>query len=760
MGKSTEWIIRWRKPLIILTVILTLVFAYFLKDLAVDPDILNYLPASDPAVQLSTYIGKEYGGNLIAMVALEAPTLFTADGWAELTLLTETLEKLDGINTVTSLTNVIDIKTEDDLLVIGPLQAPDTLPTTPAAWQAFQNYLRTKKLYREKFLSADGTTALVICQLVDDGHFDKVTTARQIKTKVGQLNLSGRTYFGGLPFYLLEISDTILRDLKILVPLVILLIIALLYLSFTTLAGVLIPLLSVVISTIWTLGLMCLLKIPLTIVTDVIPVVLIAVGSAYSIHLLNNFYAQETSLSAKQRAQLVLSDLKLPVFLAALTTMVGFLSFVFGSYLTMIQQFGFFSAIGVLFALLIAITFVPALLSFIINRPPLALKKNPFKTFRNKQNEGWFRLLPGTSRLIIIISLIAMVFSLLGIPRIQRKVDILDYFPADRSIRITEEEIMNPKFGGSIPLQILVHGDLFAPEVLTEIQKVQDHLQTLELVHNPFSIVDLILELNAAMGDGWQIPDSREKIANLWFFLEGEEIITQLINGEQTAAIIQANLVYAPMNELTALVTEINTFLASLDPTLCHFEQAGMHVIYQNLDQSLFNSQIQSLFLSLGLILLIITLLLRSLKEGLIGLIPIVFTLIVIFGFMGYSSIPLDIATVLVAGVSVGIGIDYSIHFLVRFRIERKRLRLKPAVQEAIKVTGKGIFVNMLTVAGGFFIFIFAELVPLQRFGILVALTMLSSGFATLFLLPSVLLLQADKTPLTTGTSSLALRDE
>jgi predicted RND superfamily exporter protein len=541
--------------------------------------------------------------------------------------------------------------------------------------------------------------------------------------------------------------------------LVILFIIVLLYLSFRTLAGVVIPLLSVVISTIWTLGLMCLLRIPLTIVTDVIPVVLIAVGSAYSIHLINKFYAHKTSLSAEKKVQLVLSDLTLPVFLAALTTMVGFLSFVFGSYLTMIQQFGFFSAIGVLFALLIAITFVPALLSFIKSSPAPAPTRSRFKTFSNNLNAGSRFIRPERSRLMIGITLVILVFSLLGIPRIQRKVDILDYFPANRSIRVTEEEIMNPKFGGSIPLQILVHGDLFAPEVLTEIEKVQNYLQTLELVHNPFSIVDLFLELNAALGDGWQIPDSREKVANLWFFLEGEEIIMQLINDAQTEAIIQANLVYAPMNELTALVTEINTFLNSLDPTVCRFEQAGMHVIYRNLDQSLLNSQIQSLFLSLVLILIIITLLLRSLKEGLTGLIPIVFTLIVIFGFMGYARIPLDIATVLVASISMGIGIDYSIHFLVRFRIEKKRMDIKSAVQEALKITGKGIFVNMITVAGGFSLFICAELVPLQRFGILVTLTMLSSGFATLYLLPSLLSLGADKTRLTTDASSLVVRD-
>ena len=176
--------------------------------------------------------------------------------------------------------------------------------------------------------------------------------------------LQGQLYYGGLLFTNRRSGETILSDLKILTPIVSLLIIVTLYLSFRTLSGVVLPLLSVLISAVWTLGLMSLANIPLTIITDVIPVILIAVGSAYGIHVLNTFYQSPATGTPSERANDTLQKIGLALLLAAVTTVAGFVSFVFGSYLTMIQQFGLFAALGVCFALLTAITIVPALLTW------------------------------------------------------------------------------------------------------------------------------------------------------------------------------------------------------------------------------------------------------------------------------------------------------------------------------------------------------------------------------------------------------------
>ncbi len=734
MNKISKFVIAHRKTVILLTLITTIFLGYFIKDLQVDPDILNYLPKSDPVVKLSEYIGEEYGGNLLAMVAMETTDLFTPSALKEMDLLSNSLERVEGVTSVTSLTNILDIKGDDGLIEIGTLVDLENLPVTVPEFQELKEYILGKNLYQGKLISADATTALLICQLQD--HVDKVKISKAIKNEVEKLKLEANIYYGGLPFYLLEISDTIIRDLKALIPLVSIFIIITLYLSFHSLIGVVIPLLSVLISTVWTLGIMSLSGIPLTIISNVIPVILIAVGSAYSIHVLNKFY--ETKGTGVENAEYVLQSIGLPVILAAVTTMAGFISFIFGSYLTMIQQFGVFTALGVFFALITSTTLVPVLLSL--------LKKNPVPKSENPTSDSpfstkisnWISL---RKNLIIAASLLITVISIAGIPRVQRKVDILDYFKPDSSIRLTEERIMKEKFGGSIPLQILVKGEIEDPAVLTEMKKVQDFLKSLEHVSNPFSIVDLIMELNAAMGEGQQIPDLTEKVSNLWFFIEGEETVSQLVNSDKSEALIQATIVYAPMDEITGLVDQIEDFILKLDSPVCTFAQTGMHSIYKNLDNSLLQSQLQSLLLSLGLILAMVAILLGSLVGGLIGLIPIVFTLIIIFGFMGYSGIPLDIATVLVASTSIGIGIDYAIHFINRFRQElRSGKNSSDALRQTLQTTGKGILINVITVTGGFLVFLLADLVPLQRFGALIALTMVSSGSASIFILPAIIL--------------------
>lgn len=736
MKKFSELVFKHRKTVIFLTTILTIFLGYFIKDIKIDPDILNYLPKSDPYVELSTHISEEYGGYHLAMVAMETDYIFAHDSLQELNQLTKDLQKLEGVASVSSLTNIIDIKDNDGWIEIGNLLDPDKLPQTKEEMDELKSYIMSKDMYKGKLFSTDETTALIICQIADG--VDKVDVAKDIKEYCSSLDLGANLYYGGQPFYLLEINNTILSDLKTLVPLVVILIVTILYISFRSLIGVVYPLLSVAISIIWTIGIMCMAKVPLTIISDVIPVILIAVGSAYSIHMLNSFNETRVDNQPRERARLTLERIGVPIMLAAVTTVAGFVSFIFGSYLTMIQQFGFFTALGVVFALIISITLIPILLSFV---------KTKDKSKRTKETKS-SSLLTNLGDLIykrkltiVFLATITVIIALVGIPSIERKVDIIDYFKPDSSMRQAEELIMNNKFGGSIPLQILVEGDIQDPAVLREMKAVQDFIKTLKHVNNPFSIVDLMLELNASMGDGREIPDRYDKVTNLWFFIDGQEIVDQMVKRDKSEALIQATTVYAQMDEITSLVDQIDNFLDELKPQAAKFSQTGMHAIYKNLDESLLESQIKSIFISLTLILIIISLLLGSLYGGIIGLVPILFTLAVIFGFMGYAKIPLDIATVLVAGISVGIGIDYAIHFISRFRIEMEKNKDQLlALKVTLETSGKGILINMITVAGGFLIFLFADLVPLQRFGSLVALTMFSSGFVSLLVLPAILL--------------------
>jgi predicted RND superfamily exporter protein len=271
---------------------------------------------------------------------------------------------------------------------------------------------------------------------------------------------------------------------------------------------------------------------------------------------------------------------------------------------------------------------------------------------------------------------------------------------------------------------------------------MEDFLKTQDNVHNPQSIADFIEEMNDVMGEGKTIPDNKDKVSNLWFLLEGEDIMSQLVNPDKTEAVMQATLGSVDTKRGRKLIKNIDEYIKKVNDSSYTFVQAGIPMIYRNLDDSIINSQILSLIIALILVFICLIFLTHSIIGGLISLTPIIFTLLVIFGFMSFTKIPLDIATVLVGSISIGIGIDYSIHFTNRFQKELKYAdTLHEALSKTLSTTGKAILINVITVAMGFLVLILGNLVPLQRFGILVAITMISSGIGAITLLPAIILL-------------------
>ncbi|MEO0206911.1 MAG: MMPL family transporter, partial [candidate division WOR-3 bacterium] len=341
--------------------------------------------------------------------------------------------------------------------------------------------------------------------------------------------------------------------------------------------------------------------------------------------------------------------------------------------------------------------------------------------------------------IVCIIGAVIGICSLLGIPLIKTKVDFLDYFKENSSIRITEN-IMEKSFGGSVPIQILVKGDLQEPEVLKAMKDFHNFLDTIGGVYHPQSIVDLIEEMNDAMGEGKKIPDTKDKISNLYFLLEGEETLEQLINEDKTEGIIQAMTPGAYNKESEVLINRIKDAINSKNNHLYRFEFTGSALVYQHLNNSLLRSQIVSLIIAVLAIFICLFFLTHSLMDSFLGLIPIFLSLSILFGIMGIFKIPLDVATVLLGSICVGIGIDYSIHFLNRYSYERRQNSCEKALLTTIEYTGSAIVVNVFTVMLGFLVLIFSNLVPVIRFGILLGITMLSTGLGATILLPAIIL--------------------
>ncbi len=734
MKKFAELVAKYRWFIIFCVCMLTLFFAYSLKDLRINSDFVSYLPESDEAVRLAKYIGSKYGGNLTAIVAIETDDVFKIETLKKIYELTEKLKNVDGVSYVTSLTSIIDIKGTEEGIEIGKLI--DVVPENEEDLKRLKEYVLSKDLYKN-IVSRDGKVTLIMCRLQEG--VDKVKVAKEIKKVVENEDLSEKVYYGGLPFQMIDMNKLIIDDLKFLSPLVGVVIVLVLFLSFRNLRGIVLPFLSVVISTIWTLGMMSILGVPLTIISNSIPVILMAVGSAYGIHIVNKFREDVDIIDPKERAKVTITEVGKAVLLAGITTIAGFLSFVWGSYLIMIREFGIFTSVGVLFAMVVSLALIPSILSLL---KPERKTDRVLKVYDKKFPAKLTRLILKARYLIFAFSVIIVIIGGLGIFKITREVSILEYFKPETNVRATEE-MLKRNFGGSLPLYILVKGDIQDPEVLNKMKNVQDFLKSLEDVHNPQSIVDVIEEMNYVMGEGRRIPDAREKVSNLIFLVEGEEIFEQLVSPDKDEAIIQAMVTYASSTKISELVEKIQGYFDSISAgnDIVKFEQTGMPLIYKHLDDAIIRSQIQSLILALIFIFLVMTAQLKTFWGGLIGIVPVTLTIVLIYGFMGYFNIPLDIATVLIASVSLGIGIDYSIHFMNRLRIELNESdSLEGAIGKVLGTTGVAILINVLSVSLGFIVLVFASVIPLQRFGIMILLTMFLSGGATLVLLPAIIL--------------------
>jgi predicted RND superfamily exporter protein len=267
------------------------------------------------------------------------------------------------------------------------------------------------------------------------------------------------------------------------------------------------------------------------------------------------------------------------------------------------------------------------------------------------------------------------------------------------------------------------------------------YLKASPYVTNTQSIADVVAKLNRALGGETDIPLEKEYVQQLWFLL-GQQDLHQLITEDLDQALLIGKFNNEGQANIGAFKEYVNAYLREHNSTDFTIEVTGMPYVNAQLDRSLVKSQLTSLVIAIILVIALVSLIFKSFVEGLYAGVPIIATIAVLYGVMGLTGIPLNVVTVLVASVAMGIGIDYAIHYISHFNDALKRgFELDSAVEEAIMVSGKAILINFISVSAGFLILVFSDLMPMVYFGALIALSMLGSSMGALTLLPSILIL-------------------
>jgi len=748
-----------RRPWLYLTLALlvTLITASFIPRLEFDASIMSMIPDDDPVLEELQEVTREFGSQELFAVTLRAEDIYEPAVLNKLAALEKEIAALPGVSRVDSPFNVQLVESGFFGIDIRPVTA--AVPQTPEEIADFRAAF-AQTPYAGRLITADGRGAMLLVEFEPWDDEEKRLVVKDIE-RIAQsyagpeeISVVGDLYVFHYTEYAMQ------QDLLRLVPFVVVAIIVVLYWTFRSFLGVAVPLVTVSLSLIWTVGLMALFKVPISIISMVLPMILLTLGVASGIHILNK-YQELLALGLEKTVALerTFTEIASPVIMAALTTCAGFASLI-TAFVRPIREFGVFTAFGVAAAMALSLTVVPAAL--VLVRPPKTKTQHPGKPRSGLLTVGLdriARLALYRNRLVIVVGIGLLVVMGIGGSLIQLESNIVNYFDEETPIRratTTVEEV----FGGSMQLAVVFDtgqpDGIKDPAVLRKIEETAEYLDTFTTINHATSIVDVLKLLNQALWDGdpefYRVPETREAVAQqlLLFTMQGGSGLDSLVSYDYRQAIINAQMKTLDAKQLADVIQAVEDYVEQEfghDQTL-RVTVTGTPKVMMRLMDRYVQTQVSSLITSTIAVGLIVMLLMGSVVLGMLCLVPLAFTVAVNFGVMGFVGIPLDAVTSIIASLAIGLGIDYAVHYVSRYRQEREAGR---SFDDAILVTGttagRGIFYNSAALVVGLLVLVFSRYFrAIGIFGYLMALTMVISSLATLALIPVFLRVYENRT--------------
>lgn len=547
IAKVIDSLLKIRFVGISIFLLLSVVSLLAIKDIEVEGDILEYMPEKDEDVRFFKEIGSKYLSNYFIMLSIEAESdngVFNKNYLKKIDELTKVFKDIEGVSSVISLTNIMDIKKIEEGIEVSNLISEEELERmSDKDIERLKEYILSNERYVKHIVSSNGRYSQIIIRPSTETDREKIVNKIEEIGRRLLNNTEFKMYAGGWPVAIRDTNQATMNDLKKLTPIVIFISMIVLFLGFRTLRGVLLPITVVIIANLLTFAIMALLKKPITLGTSAIPVILVSTGTAYAIHILNQYYFHSTkSLSKTEIIFHAITDKWKAVLLSALTTMAGFITLTTAT-LTTVVDLGLFMTLGILFSFVLAILFVPMSLSIL---PVKQAKKVQSEEEALSHSKGIF--LPFVEKLVLRhqkkIIIIFALLSLLLIPtllNLTADVNPVNYFKEDAPIR-KSEELLVEHFGGAVPVFVLVKGDVKDPRVMYYTEYLEREIEAIDMVGSSQSIASLIADLNYNLINYYNIPDTPGKIGNLWFFVEGNEYLNQFVTKDMDESLILARI--------------------------------------------------------------------------------------------------------------------------------------------------------------------------------------------------------------------------
>ena len=747
MKTMADYIIKFRWFIIIGFIAVAGVFGYQIRYAKIDADMKDQLPA-DMISRINTdKIDELFGGTEMLMIIIRTDDVLNSGTLKRVKELSRAANRIKGVDKVLSLFDLKSIKSEQGAMIVDP--AVDRIPKTDEQRENLRRELMDNDIVYGSVVSKDFTITAVIAVIKDD--VSDAYIIPQIEKLVADHPGSEETVIGGLPYIRGNVSRNIQNDLQHLMPIGLIIMLIFLFICFKQLRGVLLPFFVVVMSVLFSMGLIPVLGWRIQIITVILPVFLIAVANDYGIHMIARYQEDNTpgnTYTKKELAKRMFRTLSKPVLITGLTTMAGMLCLL-GHALVPAEQLGILAACGIIFALAASLFFIPAVTSLIRKpRPVLSRPEDPNHRQRLMERLLWFfgRLVSNRPGTITIVALILSLIAAIGIFRVVVDTDPKRYFSEDDPV-VYATDLIDQNLGGSQNISIVIEGDIKDPRLMKKIDSLERQIGRMDMVGNTTSIARVVRQMSRALNDtddvGYdRIPDTRNAVAQYFelYSMSGDpEDFEKLVDFPYEHALITARMNTTSTTRLNHFVDTIRTMVAN-DPNVLLI--GGIGVVLSDLARLVVSGQLLSLTLAMIIVAILLMILFRSVIAGLISAIPLTLSIIVLFGLMGIFGIELNVATALLSSIMIGVGIDYTIHFLWRYREERRHgLDYEEAVIKTLTTSGRGIIFNAFSVIVGFVALLFSGFLPVKFFGFLVVVSIFSCLVGALVLIPSLCLI-------------------
>ncbi len=738
----TKLLIKYRYLVIVVSIAIGLGGLAMLQQMKTDPDIRNYIPSEMESRINTDNIEQEFGLQDMIMIVYKDSCILTQSNLRRIKETERQLADLKSIDNTISLFNIRRIYGEQGMMIVDP--AVKRFPENDEEIEILKEQLKNNPLVMGTVVSEDFKMSAIAATISQET--DENIILSEIDSVINANPGSAEVYFGGLPYIRQAIMKDVRRDGLILVPLALFIMLGFLWLAFREWRGMVLPFTIVVLSIAFAMGLAPLLGWKLSILSLLVPIMLIAVANDYGIHMIAK-YQELVSFNHDDSNESIVSamvrKLRLPVIFTGLTTIAGILGLLAHSIIPA-RHVGVLASAGIALAVLLTLFFLPAWLSLLPKSKPLVGGDKVSGSLLDRSLARLSRLVTSRPRRVLMVSTILTLIFAIGISFIRVDGNQENFFPSKHPVK-QASIIINKNFGGSQSISVMMEGDIKDPALLRTMDNWTGEIKTMEGVGDSYSIATVLKEMTKALYDenerGYdRIPDTRQAVAQILeiYNMSGDpEDFDRLVDFDYT----KAHLMVRFENPATDVVRDaVNKIYSLADRDNIDVTIGGYAYIMLQFSEKILTGQINSLILAILIVLVLLTIIFRSFKGGLISTIPILASVIFLLGFMGITGITLNPATALLSSIMIGVGVDYTIHFLWRYKSELVFSDHREAIIKTLTTTGRGIVYNALSVIVGFSVLVFSGFTSIRFFGYLVLISIGVCLISALFVIPSILL--------------------